>query len=144
MKKFSFDVSWKGIVLTIIILAFLMGVIDTIVDAEEVPTSKYETTVCDRMLRFQKIEDRELAISKEEDEDFRNDWIKIYDAKPINNSETMYYYRYYDGYGDELRDDSVILSNEMIDTCYHLTVYIHDDELWGKTISSVCNKYAIK
>ena len=144
MKNFKFDVSWKGILVLLIILGFLLNILDTVVHGAEIPTAHYNTSVCDRMLEFQRIEDRELSIYKAEDESYSNDWIRVYDAKAVNDYETMYYYRYYDGFGHELHDDSITLSNKLVDTCYQITLYMHDDETWQKAISSVCEQYEMR
>ena len=140
MKKFSFDISWKGIILVLIILAFLLGVVDR-VSAEEVPISKYHTTVTDRMYEFQQVENRLKAIREAEDDSWSDSWFRVYDAKKVDENRTLYRYRWYDGGYKRLIDRSVILSNELVDTLYQQHLIIKTDSIYAQAVERICGYY---
>ena len=140
MKKFSFDISWKGIILVLIILAFLLGVVDR-VSAEEVPISKYHTTVTDRMYEFQKIEDRLIRIAKEEDEISDDSWFRVYDAKDMASDYTLFKYRYYNGSTRKLVNQTCILKDALVDKIYQQNLILKTDAIWLNAVDRITNYY---
>lgn len=140
MKKFDFDISWKGIILVIIILAFLLSVVDR-VSAEEIPVSKYHTTVTDRMVEFQKIEDRLIRIGKEEGEYTEDTWFRVYDAKDMASDCTLFKYRYYDGSTRKLVNQTCILKDELIDTIYQQNLILKTGAIWLNAVDRITNYY---
>lgn len=143
MKKFDFhfDVSWKGIVLTIVILAFLMGVIDTIVDAREIQEVS-TVTVKEMMNKVQKIEDRELKIQAEEQPYFyKGNWFCVYDAKAVTPDKTVYHYRYYDAGDRKIYNQSIMLDNDLVDDLYRVTVNLSTDSIWKTAVQRICRNH---
>ena len=140
MKKFSFDITWKGIILVLIILAFLLGVVDR-VSAEEVPISKYHTTVTNRMYEFQKIEDRLIRIGKEEGEISEDSWFRVYDATDLASDYTLYKYRFYDGSDRKIEDRTCILKDELVDTIYQQSLILSTDSIWMNAVDRITNYY---
>lgn len=140
MKKFSFDISWKGIILVLIILAFLLGVVDR-VSAEEVPISHYNTTVKNRMYEFQTVENRLKKIREAEDDSWSGSWIRVYDAEKVDENRTLYKYRWYDGGYRRLIDRSIILSNELVDTLYQQHLILSTDSIYDQAVERICGYY---
>ena len=142
MKKFDFkfDISWKGIIAIIVVLAFLVSVID-VVHGAEVPISKYHTTVKDRMYEFQQVENRLKAIREAEDDSWSDSWIRVYDAEKVDENRTLYRYRWYDGGYKRLIDRRVILSNELVDTLYQQHLIIKTDSIYDQAVERICGYY---
>ena len=141
MKKF--DVSWKVIVLVLIVLAFLLNGLDMVVHGAETP-AKYHTSVANRMYEFQKIEDRELKILKEEEpEIYSGDWFRCYNAKAVDSDRTEYFYRWYDSEYHEVVDSSIILPNELVDTVYQYTLILSTDSIWEQAVERICTQYEL-
>ena len=142
MKKFNFnfDITWKGIILVIIVLAFLLSVVDR-VSARTVPENRNERTSINRMVEFQTIEDRLLKIRKEEDDSWSDSWIRVYDVREIDEDHTLYKYRWYDGYTRRLIDRDIALSNGLVDDIYDQNLVLTTDSIWENSIERICSYY---
>lgn len=142
MKKFDFkfDISWKGIVAIIIVLAFLVSVID-VVHGYEVPYEVSKNQEVDRMVEFQKIEDRIIAIQKEEGELAEDSWFRVYDTRNLASDYTLYKYRFYDGSTRKLVDSTCIVKDEYVDAIYQQSLVLKTDSIWVQAVNRLHNYY---
>lgn len=130
--KDKFDVSWKFIVLAIIVLSFVLSGIDMIVHGAEIPVSNEIS----RIEKFQAIEDRQLKILAEEDEDFYGkDWITVkYASSNPKDETTTYYYVAYDGLNDDTFEGHISLPDEVVDHVYELSNRLSTDSIWWNAV----------
>lgn len=137
MKKF--DVSWKFIVLAIIVLSFLLSGIDMVVHGEEVNNDTKEFV--ERWDKFQEIEDRAYEIRKEEDEDasYLIVWgiSRAYD----DDESTTYKYSKYDSNGTRFGQGYITLPNGFVDSAY--SVLYLDDDTWLEYVEYLAGIYGL-
>ena len=149
MKNFKFDVSWKGIILAIIIGAFLLSALDSVVHGSIIPESivkmfENETEIePDYREKFQAVEEREMEILKKEGKLSKKARFKVHTMITTSMSGNVYLeYDWYDG-KEWHRDESIDLPAEFIDRAYYMTQNISTDSIWEASITRMARFYGL-
>lgn len=149
MKNFKFDVSWKGIILAIIIGAFLLSALDSVVHGSIIPDSivkmfEKETEIePDYREKFQAVEDRQMNILKKEGKLSKRARINVHTSIQTSLGDDVYLeYDWYDG-EQWFRDESVDLPMEFIDRAYYMTKNISTDSIWESAIRRLARFYEL-